>query len=50
MTSPQQAAEVQRAIDARLIPLVPQPEVIDLPPSLGWAMWDAAVKAQDKGQ
>lgn len=29
-----------------LVPALPVPDVRELPPAVGWALWDAAVKQQ----
>ncbi len=33
-----------------LVPLIPVGETLELPGALGWAMWDAAVRALDQEQ
>lgn len=47
--TPQQAAEVQRALDAALYEPIPQPVVIESNSDEAWRQWDAAV-AQIKEQ
>ena len=48
--TPQQASEVQRALDAALYEPIPQPVVIEDNSEAAWLAWDAAVAKQQEQQ
>ena len=50
MQTPQQASEVQRALDAALYTPIPQPVVIEDNSDEAWLAWDAAVAKQQEQQ
>ena len=50
MNTPQQASEVQRALDAALFTPIPQPVVIEDNSDEEWRAWDAAVAKQQESE
>ena len=46
--TPQQAAEVQRALDAALYEPIPQPDALESNSDEAWRQWDMVVAQSDE--